>query len=91
MADTETSTGTILDISQQLDLLIVEYFQSLAEIFKYKQLLENDIKEGFFYMAKVTVVKFYSAVSDVALYFTILGRVTNLSTSCIYVCYVLKQ
>jgi len=52
MADTESST--VLDVSQQLDLLIVEYFHSLAEIFKYKQLLENDIKDGFVYMAKVT-------------------------------------
>jgi len=52
MAYTETST--IPNTSQQLDLLIVEYFQSLAEIFKLKQLLENDMKDGFFYMAKVT-------------------------------------
>lgn len=50
MADTETST--IPDTSQQLDLLVVEYFQSLAEMFKFKQLLENDMKDGFFYMAK---------------------------------------
>jgi len=54
MADTQT--GAVLDTSQQLDLLIVEYFQSLSEIFKYKQLLENDIKDGFFHMAKVTPV-----------------------------------
>lgn len=51
MANTESSTD--VDTSQHLDLLIVEYFQSLAEIFQYKQLLENDVKDGFFYMAKV--------------------------------------
>jgi len=51
IADTESSTD--VDTSQHLDLLIVEYFQSLAEIFQYKQLLENDVKDGFFYMAKV--------------------------------------
>ena len=58
MSDAETNA--ILDMSQRLDLLIVEYFQSLAEIFKYKQLLENDIKDGFFYLAKViSVVLFH--------------------------------
>jgi len=51
MANTESSTD--VDTSQQLDMLIVEYFQYLAEIFQYKQLLENDVKDGFFYMAKV--------------------------------------
>ena len=56
MADAESST--ILDISQQLDLLIVQYFQTLADVFKYKQLLENDMKDGFINMAKVTVPLF---------------------------------
>jgi len=53
MADTELNT--IPEIAQQLDLLIVRYFQTLADIFKYKELLENDMKDGFFYMAKVIV------------------------------------
>jgi len=51
MADTKL--GTIPDIAQQLDLLIVRYFQTLADVFKYEELLENDMKDGFFYMAKV--------------------------------------
>ena len=55
MADTEIDAT--LDISQQLDLLVVRYFQTLADVFKFKQLLENDMKDGFFYMAKVTGVK----------------------------------
>jgi len=53
MADVETAA--ILDISRQLDLLIVEYFQTLSDIFKCRQLLDNDVKDGFFYMAKVTI------------------------------------
>ena len=53
MADVETTD--ILDISRQLDLLIVEYFQTLSDIFKCRQLLDNDVKDGFFYMAKVTI------------------------------------
>lgn len=61
MADAESST--ILDISQQLDLLIVQYFQTLADVFKYKQLLENDVKDGFINMAKVTVLCFCTTVS----------------------------
>jgi len=48
-------TSTIPDISHQLDLLVVKYFMTLADIFKCKQLLENDMKDGFFYMAKVIV------------------------------------
>jgi len=51
MADTDTMT--IPHVSQQLDLLIVRYFQTLADLFQCKQLLENDMKDGFFYMAKV--------------------------------------
>ena len=55
MADAEIDTT--LDTSQQLDLLVVRYFQTLADVFKYKQLLENNMKDGFFYMAKVIGVK----------------------------------
>jgi len=51
MADT---VSIISDISQQLDVLIVRYFQTLADVFKCKQQLEDDMKDGFFYMAKVT-------------------------------------
>jgi len=56
MAEVETST--VPDVSEQLDLLIVKYFQTLSDIFKCKQLLENDMKDGFFYMAKVTIEPF---------------------------------
>jgi len=54
MADMETKN--VVDISEQLDLLVEEYFQTLTDIFKSKQLLENDMKDGFFHMAKVTVL-----------------------------------
>jgi len=52
MADVEI-TG-VVDMSEQLDLLVIEYFQTLAEIFTCRQQLENDMRDGFFYMAKVT-------------------------------------
>jgi len=52
---TDTEASTVVDICQQLDLLVVRYFQTLADLFKCKQLLESDMKDGFFYMAKVTI------------------------------------
>lgn len=51
MADTDTVDIT-LDVSEQLDVLIIRYFQTLADVFKYKRQLENDMKDGFLYMAK---------------------------------------
>jgi len=49
----DTKDTSFLDVCQQLDNLVVKYFQTLADVFMYRQMLDNYMKDGFFHMAKV--------------------------------------
>ena len=41
------------EISLQLDAIAVEYFDVLSQIYSCNQILENSLKDGYIYMAKV--------------------------------------